>query len=279
MGGLGNQMFQIFCTMAFALHHGYGYIFPYSELLTTGVTRPTYWDTLFASIKSSTIDAAEGGLYSLVRHQERGGAFCYTPIPRAAAPGMLMGYFQSYKYFDAQYDKILDALQIRKQQQRIREKYLGGTMGNAGIIISMHFRIGDYITKQDYHPVLTFSYYSHALHYIYHYATTEIFVLYFCEKENNQEVADCIQRLNDEYPKIVFIKADDNIPDWEQMLLMSCCDHHIIANSSFSWWGAYLNKHSTKIVCYPKQWLGTKLKEQGNTITDLIPHDWVGFSG
>jgi hypothetical protein len=56
------------------------------------------------------------------------------------------------------------------------------------------------------------------------------------------------------------------------MLLMSVCDHNIIANSTFSWWGAYLNQNPSKIVCYPGTWFGPALKHDTR---DLFPTDWV----
>ena len=56
------------------------------------------------------------------------------------------------------------------------------------------------------------------------------------------------------------MKVDDNIPDWKQMLIMANCDANIIANSTFSWWGAYFNKNPKKIVCYPNVWFGQSIK-------------------
>ena len=73
------------------------------------------------------------------------------------------------------------------------------------------------------------------------------------------------------YSKIV-IDHNKGEDSWKDMLLMSSCSHNIIANSSFSWWGAYLNSNEDKIVCFPSLWFGTTIEH--NT-KDLCPHEWT----
>jgi hypothetical protein len=97
-------------------------------------------------------------------------------------------------------------------------------------------------------------------------------ILYFCEKEDNEDVELKIEVLKKEFPTIEFIKADDSIEDWKQMLIMSCCKHNIIANSSFSWWGGHFNIDKEKIVCYPKVWFGPKMSH--HNLDDLFPPSW-----
>ena len=72
-----------------------------------------------------------------------------------------------------------------------------------------------------------------------------------------------------------FIKVTDDVEDWKQLLLMSACGNNIIANSSFSWWGAYLNTNPTKIVCYPEIWFGPKVTHDTR---DLFPESWTKIS-
>ena len=81
-----------------------------------------------------------------------------------------------------------------------------------------------------------------------------------------------IQALHKKFENIQFKKATDQLDDWEQLLLMSCCKHNIIANSSFSWWGAYFNDNNDKIVCYPSIWFGPKLADKDTS--DLFPNKW-----
>jgi hypothetical protein len=96
-------------------------------------------------------------------------------------------------------------------------------------------------------------------------------VLYFCEKQDNEDVQIIISKLKEKFAYINFIKAYDSIEDWEQMILMSCCKHNIIANSSFSWWAGYLNNNPGKFVCYPHTWFGPKA---GHDVNDMFPCQW-----
>jgi hypothetical protein len=76
------------------------------------------------------------------------------------------------------------------------------------------------------------------------------------------------------YTELIFERADNTLADWQQMLLMSLCKDNIIANSTFSWWGAYFNTNPTKSVCYPAKWFHPKA---GNNIEDLCPNDWTAI--
>ena len=69
--------------------------------------------------------------------------------------------------------------------------------------------------------------------------------------------------------------ANPSLEDWEQLLLMSLCQYNIIANSTFSWWAAYLNDNPDKIVCYPEEWFKTTT---GHDTSDLFPEDWAKVS-
>ena len=279
MGGLGNQLFQIFTTVAYALRQRRKIVFPYSEILTTGRHRPTYWDSLLSSLRSyTTINPNCGSstdlLYTFPRFQEPG--FQFTEIPSFTDKNlMLYGYFQSNKYFDSEKNTIFSFIRLSKYQKMVRDEY--SSLFSCSHTVSMHFRMGDYKFLQDSHPIMPYSYYENALTHIVSVTNhcEKLSVLYFCEKEDNADVDAIVNKLQTSFPTVEFVMVDDSIEDWKQMILMSCCNHHIIANSTFSWWGGYFNQNVDKIVCYPALWFGSKISH--NTC-DLFPDSWKRVS-
>ena len=276
IGGLGNQLFQIFATMSIAITTNQAFIFPYSEMLTTGIPRQTYWKTLLDRlINYTTFQTAESDnsyIFSLPHVGERG--FEYDElvgirVNLEKGSLCLHGYFQSYKYFEKQYETITNIIGLREKQESILEK----TKIIVKNTVSIHFRLGDYVSKQNYHPVMSVKYYMNALTRIIDELGIDTFrVVYFGEKDDEPTINISIQVLAKKFPYLEFVKADLE-EDWEQMLLMSVCSHNIIANSSFSWWGAYFNKNPDKIVCYPAVWFGPAIIN--HSTKDLCPSSWT----
>ena len=125
-----------------------------------------------------------------------------------------------------------------------------------------------------FHPIMGFEYYKNALIHILSLCQNQKWeILYFCEAEDTNDVQHIIRGLTEVFPLLTFEKASDQIADWEQMLLMSGCAHHIIANSTFSWFGAYFNTtDKDKIVCYPNKWFcGSRANIR---VDDLFPPSW-----
>jgi len=265
MGGLGNQLFQIFATISYAMKNKCRFVFP--ENITPGITnRHPYWSSFLANLKNFTINHVPK--LPLVKEKR----FEYEVLPDLVDnnDAILHGYFQSYKYFDTVFTSICKLIALDKQKEQLVIDY----PNNYSNIISMHFRLGDYKSLPDFHPVLPYEYYKNALKFVLNSTQrTNWSVLYFCEKNDNEEVFKTINRLQIEFTEIKFIKQDDGLEDWKQMLMMSVCTHNIIANSTFSWWGAYFNAMPSKIVCYPELWFGPAIKEKNNT-TDLFPEEW-----
>lgn len=286
MGGLGNQMFQIFTTMGLGMKYKKRVTFPYSEKLETGLTRPTYWDTIFSEIKNATTYNAENP-YETQQHtayimtrmpiiQER--SFRHDPNVIQAVANMhdqeycLKGYFQTPKYFAETWNSTIQTMKLREKREAVKQKYFEPTDKKT---VSLHFRLGDYLEKQQYHNVLSMKYYVNAIQKIIdknEQSKDNLKIVCFFEEGDRERVNISISVLKKRFQNIEFAEIDTKISDWEQMLYMSSCDHNIIANSSFSWWGACLNENADRIVCCPYTWFGPALHH--NDIYDMIPHDW-----
>ena len=276
MGGLGNQLFQIFTVISYAIKYKQMFKFINTEELGgDGCTkRKTYWNTFLFKLS--------GFLFTKYPHFDivyREDGFQYNEIPRGYLQDntniMLHGYFQSYKYFQENYDIVCRMLNIAEKRLDVLEEVVDNyhTAQFLEKSISMHFRLGDYKKLPDYHPIMSSEYYTNALQYIVKHIDYTPNVLYFCEDEDVESVNETIQLLKNEFPAIEFERGTNTLDDWQQMLLMSCCNHNIIANSSFSWWAAYFNANPTKIICYPSVWFGPKMSDV--VVKDLFPDDWV----
>lgn len=265
MGGLGNQLFQIFATIAIALRNNKPFKFEYSDVLTTGVHRPTYWNNFLKRLRPYTSKSVN--IETILREN----GFEYNDVlPIEAGTHTksvcLYGYFQTEKYFWDCYSQISTMIGLRQLQKEIKEKT--AVLNPMRVNVSLHFRLGDYVQKQGYHPVLPLKYYINALQLVPEKSN----VVYFCEDADIERVNISVQVLSKSFPSMEFIRADVK-DDWEQLLLMSVCDHNIIANSSFSWWGAYFNANPIKQVYYPSVWFGPLLAN--NNIKDLCPASWT----
>ena len=264
MGGLGNQLFQIFATSAYSFKHDRAIAFPDSKIIGT---RPTYWSNFLSSLMKYTTGLNQS---FDIRFNESGFHYQEIPAFEKNESIYIVGYYQSYKYFEEYYEKICELIKLNEQKKKVYYKF----PKEYSNMISIHFRIGDYKHLPYYHPVMPYEYYKNALQFIIENKTCSLVeVLYFCEIENNEEVALHIDRLKMEFPFLQFIKGEDIATDYEQMLMMSLCKHNIIANSSFSWFSAYLNNNKHKIVCYPSVWFGQGMKDY--IMDDLCPKSWT----
>jgi len=289
MGGLGNQLFQLFATIAYAIRHGHDFVFPYTDVLVAGKSRNTYWETFLNSLKQYTTYNSDYRLTNteLANFPEIRCPFHnYQNIPVVGNDNTvcarLFGYFQSHKYFLAEQEQLFAMIQLDRHLEQVllenAEFFSGSVDGRQlhEVTVSMHFRLGDYKHIQDCHNVLPYRYYEMALEHVLVDAVGEgkaIRVIYFCEEEDNGIVSAVIEKLTGKFGEaFVFVKARDDVEDWKQMLLMACCNYNIIANSSFSWWGAYFNRNADKRVYYPSVWFGPCLSH--NYMGDMFPDGW-----
>ena len=266
VGGLGNQLFQIFTTIAYSIENDMPFMFN-NKKTTLGMTyRETYWNTFLILLQPYLVDDLIFKKYLSLPLKEKGFKYNSLPyIPYKNTNIQLIGYFQSYKYFEKYQKSILSLLNIEEQKLEIIKSY----SRNYKNTISMHFRIGDYKNLSNIYPILNLNYYKKALQNIL-FNNKELEVLYFCEEKDKKNVDIIINELIKEFKEIKFECIEFNILDWQQMLIMSCCKYNIIANSTFSWWGAYFNSNDNKIICYPHVWF-----KKNDELDDLFPKDWI----
>ena len=271
IGGLGNQIFQIFATIAYSLKNNHSFLFP-NKSNTIGM-RNTYWNNFFSCLDGNLID--ENNFDEIQYQILHCSTFHYVPIqhiPKENENIMLYGYYQSPKYFEDKKQEIFSLIRLSEKKQLVNEKYKILVKDVSPTVVSLHFRIGDYIYHKECHPILPIQYYINSIKHIIHSIQKDsITILYFYEEQDIKRVEICISLLKQLFPNISFIRCV-NMSDWEEMLAMSLCNHNIIANSTFSWWGAYFNSNEDKIVCYPSVWFGPELKN--NNTVDLFPEEW-----
>lgn len=270
MGGLGNQIFQIFATISYAIKTRNQFKFLNVSTLGSGSTtiRNTFWNSFFSKLKLFLYDNIPQPIH-VIREKE----FTFNELPIYEMIGndcLIYGYFQSYKYFHENYEMICRIIGLQKMKDELIQK-LSLNDEYLKKCVSIHFRLGDYKKLQQIYPLATYDYYINSLRFIQNKTNETFTVLYFCEDDDIDDVLEIINKLKKEFPDYKFIRGENTLKDWEQMLFMSCCHHNIIANSSFSWWAAYFNSFIDKIVCYPSVWFGEIAK---NNTKDLCPSEW-----
>jgi len=318
MGGLGNQMFQIFNSISYTLDNCCQFVFPDEKVLYAGentTLRHAYWDSIFYKLQPFLKNEKD------IKHDIKIYEKCdssYTRLPpinelinyvnektntyNSSVDVHFTGYFQSHKYFQHNYSKIIKLLDFNKMKREVldfvsSENDLEYLLDNS---ISLHFRIGDFIKYTNSHIILSDRYYADSIKTIIdklndydnvqktdesstNFISNQYNIIYFCEKEDVNIVCKRIENIQKllgdsminnpgKIYNCVFIKSPSILTDWQEMLFMSMCSHNIIANSSFSWWGAYLNDNPDKIVCYSSVYYS---KNYNKKTEDLFPENWI----
>jgi len=162
---------------------------------------------------------------------------------------LLDGFWQSELYFIDYRDDILNLLEFEDNP-----KFKSFDFTNS---CSLHIRRTDYLNAPKFHTNLDLSYYDKCLEDLNHNGPIYVF---------SDDINWCRNTLK--YPHIHFVEGNSNTED---LKLMSLCEHNIIANSSFSWWAAWLNKNPEKKVFAPYHWFGP----EGPGYGDIVPNSWI----
>lgn len=244
-GSLGNNLFQIGAAVSHAQ----------SVSCEVGIPKWAH-SFMFWGLPGATHGwPAPDAHYHEPRYQ-------YDPIPEsigAAGHAMIHGYFQSYKYLDP--DVIRTVFRIDTALEDAARDYLSSLVsGGARDVVALHVRRGDYLGLQEYHPLVPLSFYEEAL-----------------DRLSQRQRGRCVVITDDpEWCRCHF----SGIPVTKSyyhldFIAMTLVGGNIIANSSFSWWGAYLGdlRYSDRLVVAPGRWTGPA--KPNHTMEDLIPPGWV----
>jgi hypothetical protein len=180
----------------------------------------------------------------------------------------LEGFFQTERYFIDKRKEIIKELKL-KTALSLRAQGIGTKISESKNSVSLHVRRGDYVNNKDtnkYHGLCSVEYYSEAIKYITSKIGNDIQVFVFSDDINwAKDNIKLIQQIN-----YVSSSEPTRLDEVEELILMSKCKHNIIANSSYSWWGAWLNINNDKIVIAPNTW---SLKDTRSR-KDIIPNTW-----
>lgn len=281
-GGLGNQMFQYAVGRAVAERNKTNLKIDLSGYEhQVGIT-PRQYELFLFNIQEDFSTSQENkkikGLEfnSLVKrvlnklHIKLGGSNYVVEKHHNFDPAILKlednvyleGYWQTEKYFSDIADIIRSEFTLKDRYNNLNSEILNKI--DSYNSVSMHIRRGDYVSNQEtseYHGICSLEYYQKAISLIAKKSPNPVVFIF------SDDLKWCEENLKIDWP-IVFVEGNKG---YEDLIMMSRCKHNIIANSSFSWWGAWLNNNPNKIVIAPGQWFADK---SINTI-DVVPEYWI----
>jgi hypothetical protein len=271
MGRLGNQMFQFASVLGISKRRGFEARFPLENCnssrrigpidLNTGTLTDVKCDLLdcFEGLEEYFIPSTRLQIYSLYSESK----FEYDERTELIPDGCnLSGYFQTEKYFIEIEEDIRKLFTFKKEiveeGNRILEK-----LPKDKEIISVHVRRGDYTLYPEHHPLCSSHYYSSAIQEIKKISGEDVTVIVFSDDKKW-----CLDNMGNSIVENFIIAETEN--PYVELYMMTKCNYHIIANSSFSWWGSWLS--NSKLTICPSVWLGPAIN--GNT-KDVPPQGWI----
>ncbi len=289
-GGLGNQLFQFAAAKSLAEHHGVEL-----KLDLYYYTRHKYrrfeLDKFNIPLQIATRKEVHEftGSNPVLRYLNKRENYLkcpsvfaqphyhfYQDFFKLPQPLYLSGYFQSENYFALLRDRLLTWYVPRNPLDGVNLKIMEAMKASESVCI--HVRKGDYTSSQysSFFGSLDKSYYESAIQNIQDSVSDPTYFIF------SDDVAWCKSNLN--FPaSSVYVDHNSGESAYKDLILMSHGRHNIIANSSFSWWGAWLNNNPGKTVIAPKQWFRKDYFDGKNPVypvrqyntTDLIPEGWV----
>lgn len=259
-GRFGNYLFQIAAGASLAKRYGTDFkvvVAPDTEAIST-VSTESMWKYV-SSFKENIFRGIE-----FVREAPRGIAmyswrdFPYKPIPYGGNDLLIDGYFQSYKYVDSDLMRQIYAMP-GEIGNKLQQKY-GEVLNKPFTCI--HVRRGDYLNLPHRFSICSMNYFRNAIKQI---GENTLFVV----------VSDDLGWCKKHFKGENFVFADKGNSMLEDFYLQSLAENNIISNSSFSWWGAWLNDNPDKKVFYPTPWFGPHYSHYDTS--DLCPDAWTAL--
>lgn len=247
---LGNQLFCIATALAYAWDHDFKAVFPF--LNEPGANREFNRERIFFRLDTHLPRKIDTTHYDM--------SWRYHLIPPFRKDVMLIGPFMSWKYFHHHRGKILDIFAPSSDVLNyLCEKY-GPLIENPNTV-GIHVRTNDKIT----HPAIPFpglTYFELAMEY---FPKNSVFVVF------SDRINWCKKNFIDKFPEkhFIFIEGNDHIQD---LFLLSKMRSHILSNSTFSWWAAYLHEDLHHPVCVPEKWLAPIFNAE---MDDIYLPEWI----
>ena len=254
IGRLGNNMLQISAAIGYARKYGY----QWAADPASGLGEPySAIHKIFPNLPKQQPRGARyhehpHGICRIHRVSYDICHFDYHPIPDLGSSVFLTGFFQSWKYFEGQDEEIKKVFNLPHVEGY--EDY-----------VSIHVRRGDYVQYAGSFPPLTMDFISKAMFEQSVRGNVKFKVF-------SDDIEWCKQNVNGDY-EINFSEGRNELQD---LSLMASCGHHIIANSTFSWWAAYLGHNPDRVVITPsaQTWFGPTSGVK-RPVVDLLPKEWI----
>ena len=268
-GGLGNQMFEYALYLKFKELGVEVKMEDFTEYEGRSNSRPVQLNVFGIEYDKVSLDEyysmtdSNPALINKVLRKVRGRRskeyeelkFAFDSNVLALRDNYITGYFQSDKYFSDIKSKILTAFTFKEEVVSEARNLLGMNGLNAldENSVSIHIRRGDYLNVSDvYGNICTEDYYDRAIEYIANKVENPSFYIF---TNDNDWSSSFMEKYLAAGFNMKLITGSYESNGYLDMYLMSSCSHNIVANSSFSWWGAYLNRNENKIVIAPKRWI------------------------
>lgn len=285
--GLGNQLFQYAAGKYYAKRYGasmrilvdparnaqcYGYPRPFllsHFMIPAPMGERSFLDRVFIT-NNARLRAASSQLRMASRTQlfiepyaDRYRFFRDIPLERNVETLYLVGYWQNHLLVEENADELRADLTL-KDPPRGKTLEILERIRQSRNPVSLHIRRGDSMIPREGRVVLPMKYYSDVISIIKERLVDPGFFVF------SDDMAFVKETLPHDR-KMVFVEHNDDFSAQEDLRLMSSCHHHIIANSTFSWWGAWLNPRPDKIVIAPKHWFNT----EDTYYPELLPPTWI----